>query len=129
MKASEFYKKKIQPYAIDDNIEYSDLGLFGKFLVWLDARKYQDPASGSIGMKIDWSLAPKTDNQCWYIQSLCEDVPNGFYEQVGVKMFIRADINGNPKDNGYLFRSDDYNKSLIHCFKCNACCYISHKQY
>ena len=43
MKASEFYKIKVQPYEMDDTINYEDLGWFSKLLVWLDAKKYVEP--------------------------------------------------------------------------------------
>ena len=70
-----------------------------------------------VGMQINWLLAPKTANPCWYVESLCKGISSGFYEQMGVKMFMRADVNGSAKDDGYMFRLDDYNKELITAFK------------
>tara|TARA_R110000764_G_scaffold96148_2_gene180164 strand:+ start:391 stop:765 length:375 start_codon:yes stop_codon:yes gene_type:complete len=118
MKSAEFYKKKVQPYAIDDTINYEDLGWFSKFLVWIDARKYKEKSksteTGSVAMKIDWQLAPEGAD--WYVDACGCDVKSGFYWRQGVKMFRVADIDGNKKDDGYIFRADDYNKNLVHCY-------------
>ena len=63
-------------------------------------------------MDRDGSKAPKTKGECCYVDSSLDGVPSGFYEDRKPKMFFRADSMGNKKDDGYLFRSDDYSDKI-----------------
>ena len=63
---------------------------------------------------IQWDLAPPCQNPVWHVESKLENIPSGFYEKCGIKMFYRATCLGTPKDDGYQFRIDDYNKSKLH---------------
>ncbi len=66
-------------------------------------------------MKVDWSLG--TEDSDYYVDSLSEAIPSGFYQLVGVKMFMRALPSGRLKDTGYLFRCDDYDRRLVSLYK------------
>ena len=45
--------------------------------------------------------------------SKIEGVPSGYYINQGVKMFAELDLQLNLRNEGYLFRIDDYNDSKI----------------
>jgi len=66
-----------------------------------------------IDKVILWILAPKCENPVWHVDSDLEHIPSGFYEECGVKMFYRSTSLGTLKDDGYIFRIDDYNKNKL----------------
>lgn len=48
----------------------------------------------------------------YLVESWLPKIPSGYYEEVKSKMFLRADMDKNDIDGGYLFRIDDCSDAL-----------------
>ena len=102
----ELCHKSVEP-RVTGNFNWS-IGEYYSIKRWRPLLSQQD----EVKTVIDWSVAPETDGECCYVESLLNSIPCGFYEDRKPKMFLRADVAGNKKDHGYLFRSDDYSDKI-----------------